>query len=137
MPHLVMESNPSNFKILGIWFTNDLKNCELRNLKEKSSEIKVLYKTWLERQITALGRVAVSQSLTLSKIIYPWILLPNPPDNLADALHKTVFDLVWNRKQDRIRRKTAIENIAEGALEIPEVRKYINALKLIWIRQEK
>ena len=25
MPHLQMEWNPPKFKILGIWFTNDLK----------------------------------------------------------------------------------------------------------------
>ena len=31
MPHLQMEWNPPKFKILGIWFTNDLKECEVLN----------------------------------------------------------------------------------------------------------
>ena len=94
-----MEWNPCKFKILGIWFTNDLKNCELLNFKEEFSEIKALYKTWLKRQITPLGRVAVSKSLILSKIIHLWILLPNPPDILVDALQKTVLEFVWNRNK--------------------------------------
>ena len=129
-----MEWKPCKFKILGIWFTNDLKNCELLNFKDKFSEIKALYKTWLKRQITPLGRVAVLKSLILSKIIQLWILLPNPPDNLVDELQKTVFEFVWIRKQDRISRKTAIKNITKGGLEIPKIRQYINALKLMWVR---
>ena len=68
------------------------------------------------------------------KDIQLWILLPNPPDNLVDELQKTVFEFVWNRKQDRISRKTAIKNITKGGLEIPKIRQYINALKLMWVR---
>ena len=78
IPHLHMEWNPCKFKILGIWFTNNLKNWELLNFKEIFFEIKALYKTWLKRQITPLGRVAVLKSLILSKIIHLCILLPNP-----------------------------------------------------------
>ena len=100
-------------------------------------EIKALYKVWLKRQITPLGRVAVLKSLILSKIIHLWILLPNPPDSLVDALQKTVFQFVWNRKQDRISRKVTVKTIAKGGLGIPNIRHYINALKLSWIRKLK
>ena len=31
MPHLKMVSNPTMFKILGIWFTQDLKECAAIN----------------------------------------------------------------------------------------------------------
>ena len=78
--------NPPNFKILGIWFNNNFKECELLTFREKLLEIKALYKVWLKRQKTPLGRVAVLKSLILSKIIHLWILLPNPPDSLVDAL---------------------------------------------------
>ena len=33
-PHLQMEWNPPKFKILGIWFTNDLKECEVLNFSD-------------------------------------------------------------------------------------------------------
>ena len=132
-----MDWNPPKFKILGIWFTNNLKECELLNFREKFLEIKALYKVWLKRQITPLGRVAVLKSLILSKIIHLWILLPNPPDSLVDALQKTVFQFVWNRKQDRISRKVTVKTIAKGGLGIPNIRHYINALKLSWIRKLK
>ena len=132
-----MEWNPPKFKILGIWFTNNLKECEVLYLSEKFLEIRALYKVWLKRQITPLGRVAVLKSLILSKIIHLWMLLPNPPDSLVNELQKTVFQFVWNRKQDRISRKIAVRSIAKGGLGIPNIKTYINALKLIWIRKLK
>lgn len=135
MPHLQMDWNPPKFKILGIWFTNDLKECEKLNFNEKLSEVKALYKIWLKRQITPLGRVAVLKSLILSKLVYLWILLPNPPNEFIETLQKTVFEFVWNRKQDRINRKTAVKSIKKGGLGIPDIKKYVSALKLIWIRK--
>ena len=114
MPNLHLDWNPPKFKILGIWFTNNLKECEQLNFREKFLEIKALYKVWLKRQITPLGRVAVLKSLILSKIIHLWILLPNPPDSLVDALQKTVFQFEWNRKQDRISRKVTVKNYCKG-----------------------
>ena len=131
MPHLYMEWNPPKFKILGIWFTNDLKDCEVVNFSEKFSEIRALYKVRLKRQIMPLGRVAVLKSLILSKIIHLWILPPHQPDNLVDELQKTIFQFVWNRKQDWISRKTAVRTTAKGGLGLPDIRNQINALKLV------
>ena len=65
------------------------------------------------------------------------MLLPNLPGNLVNELQKTVFQFVWNRKQDRISRKIAVRSIAKGGLGIPNIKTYINALKLIWIRKLK
>ena len=59
MPHLQMECNPATFKIIGIWFTNTLKDCEEINLRDKFAKIKAQYEVWMKRQITPLGRVAI------------------------------------------------------------------------------
>ena len=50
---------------------------------------------------------------------------------------RTVSQFVWNRKQDRISRKITVRSIAKGGLGIPNIKTYINALKLIWIRKLK
>ena len=34
-----MEWNPPKFKILGIWFTNNLDNCEKNNYSEMFAEV--------------------------------------------------------------------------------------------------
>ena len=135
MPHLQMDWNPKTFKILGIWFTNDLKDCIKINFDGKFLEIQLLYKTWLKRQLTPLGRVAVLKSLILSKIVFLWLLLPNPPDDFIDKLQSSIFQFIWDNKNDKISRNSSVKNTIDGGIGIPNVRHYISALKLTWIRK--
>ena len=135
LPHLKMDWNPPKFKILGVWFTADLIGCEQINYDNKFTEIKMLFKSWIKRLITPLGRIAVLKSLILSKIVQLWMLLPNPPDNFIDGLQKMCYLFVWNRKKDKISRKTVVMQICKGGLGLPDIRQFINALKLSWLRR--
>ena len=136
MPHLKMVWNPTMFKILGIWFTQDLKECAAINYNKKFDEVTKLFKIWSLRTITPLGRVAILKSLILSKLIHLWILLPDSPDNFVKDLQKICFQFVWNGKQDRIARKTTIKDVKSGGLNIPDIKTYILALKLRWIKKK-
>ena len=51
-------------------------------------------------------------------------------------LQKICFQFVWNGKQDRIARKTTIKDVKSG-LNIPDIKTYILALKLTWIKSLK
>ena len=93
MPHFNIVWNPSQFKILRVWFTQDLKGCEQINYNEKLSEEKALFNIWSKRLITPLGRVAILKSLILSKLVHLWILLPDPPYDFVNNLRKCVFNL--------------------------------------------
>ena len=70
MEHLGMEWNPQKFKVLGIWLTNNVDDCERINYAEKFEEMKRLMELWIKRCITPLGRVAILKSLILSKLIH-------------------------------------------------------------------
>lgn len=135
MPHLKITWNPAKFKILGIWFTQDLQECEKLNYDEKLAEIKTLFKIWMKRLITPLGRVAVLKSLIVSKLVYLWILLPNPPELWINKFQKLCFQFVWNKKQDRIARKISMKEVKSGGLGIPDLHTYIASLKIMWIRK--
>lgn len=137
MQHLNINWNPQLFKILGVWFTQDVKDCEKINYEEKLSEIKALFKIWMRRNITPLGRVAVLKSLILSKLIHLWMLLPDPPDDFINNLQKMCFLFIWNGKQDRISRKTTKRSVKNGGLNVPDIKKYIEASKLTWLRKFK
>ena len=127
-PHLKMKWNPCKFKILGIWFTPDLNECENMNYNDKLIEVKILFKIWAQRTITPLGRIAVLKSLILSKLIHLWILLPDPPDHFIQKLQKACFQFVWNGKRDKINRKTAVKTVKQGGLNIPDTQIYIYML---------
>jgi exonuclease III/uncharacterized protein (UPF0305 family) len=135
MTHLSLIWNPVKFKVLGVWLTNDLKDCVALNFNEKFEEAKRLFLQWMRRCITPLGRVAVLKSLILSKLIHLWILLPNPPQEYLKNIQKICFAFVWNEKNDKIARRTSCKSVKEGGLGIPNVDHLMQALKVTWIRK--
>ena len=55
----------------------------------------------------------------------------------VNNLQKMCFKFIWNNKQDKISRKTAIKSIKSGGFGVPDIRKSISALKIMWIRKLK
>ena len=94
MQHLDIAWDPQFFKILGITFTNDLHDMIEINFRPRLNEIESLYRVWIKRQVTPLGRIAVLKSLVLSKLIFLWILLPNPPQNIVNDIQNSVYKFV-------------------------------------------
>lgn len=135
MPELNLNWNPKYFKVLGIWLGRDLKEIELKNYSEKMSQVQILFKIWAKRSITPLGRIAILKSLILSKLTHLWLLLPNPPDDFVSNIQQLCYKFVWNNKQDRINRRTVVRNVQCGGMGIPDIKQYMSALKLTWIRK--
>ena len=135
LPDIDMDWNPPKFKILGIWFTKDGKDMENLNMKEKFGEVKRLYNIWLKRTSTPLGRVAILKSIILSKLVYLWILLPNPPNSVIQQIQKMSIEFVWNQKRDKIKRSVAIHPVEEGGIDIPYIKAFIYSLKLTWFHK--
>ena len=135
LPHLNMTWNPPKFKILGIWFTNNLENMDSLNYDEKFYEVQKLLAIWLQRTNTPIGRTAVLKSLILSKLIYLWILLPNPPNNTLKKLQSDIFNFVWDKKNDKIKRSISIRQIKDGGINIPHIETYVQSLKLTWMKK--
>ena len=69
LPHIKIDWNPPKFKILGVWLTADLTDCEEINYNNTFSEMKILFNIWIKRTITPLGKIAILKSLILSKIV--------------------------------------------------------------------
>ena len=135
LPHLNMTWNPLRLKILGIWFTYNLEGMERMNTCDKYLEARTLFNCWAKRSNTPIGRVAVLKSLILSKLIYLWNMLPNPPDDFIESLQKKCFNFVWDGKRDKIKRSISVYHTKEGGINIPDVKAYIQALKLAWMKR--
>ena len=135
MGHLGMDWNPENFKILGVWFTKDLNECIELNFSEKLNEIKQMFKIWIKRQLTPLGRIAILKSLILSKLTYLWLLLPNPPGDSVKMLQQMCYNFVWCKKPDKISRKVAHKSVKNGGIGLPDIKTFILSLKLSWMRK--
>ena len=54
LPHLNMNCNPKQFKILGVWFTSGLSKMAELNITDKFNEPKRLFNIWAKLSITPL-----------------------------------------------------------------------------------
>ena len=63
------------------------------------------------------------------------MLLPNPPDNVIQKIQIACFEFVWDKKPDKIKRTLSIHDIENGGIGIPNIRAYIQALKLSWLKK--
>lgn len=135
MSHVDMCWNPPKFKVLGIWLNNNLENLDDLNFQDKYYETKRLFNIWAKRIVTPLGRIVILKSIILSKLIYLWIMLPNPPDKQIEKLQKECYKFIWDNKVDKIKRTVAVRRIKDGGLNIPDLKIYIITLKLNWIRK--
>jgi hypothetical protein len=105
------------------------------NLTDKFNETKKLFNTWMKRTITPIGKVAILKSLILSKLIYLWIMLPNPPDDQIRQLQLQCYKFIWDNKNDKIKRTIATHTIQNGGIGIPHLETYIKSLKLTWLKK--
>ena len=127
--------NPPKFEILGITFTNDLKDITDMNLTGKIDKIAEEIKRWKKRKLTPLGRVAVIKSLLLSQIVHILISLPEPSCAVKTKLQNMFFSFLWEDKPDRIKRKVTYQKIEHGGLGMPDINTFIKSLKVTWIRR--
>lgn len=135
LKQLKMNWNPPKFKILGLWFTNNLEEMAELNFKEKFNEAKKLFNIWSKRTSTPLGRVAILKSLILSKLTYLWILLPNPPNTLIQQIQLMSIKFIWDNKRDKIKRTVAVHKIEDGGINVPYIKAFIKSLKIIWLKK--
>lgn len=123
------------FKILGVTFTTEVYNIWDVNTNEIFAKIENLCKQWAKRKLTLLGRITVIKSLAMAKFIHLFLALPNPPGELIKKLEKIFFKFLWNSGPDRIKRTIIIKNLNVGGLRMINIRYFIKALKISWLRR--
>jgi len=82
-----------------------------------------------------LGRLTVVKTLALSKLTSLFLTIPNPSTNLIKDLQKMFFKFIWNDGPDKISRVTITQDVCNGGLRAVDVKKFIQALKVTWIRR--
>ena len=83
--------DPGIFTVLGIKFSTDVKQITSINCEGKLTEINRILNTGSKRQITPLGKITVNKTLALSRLIYLFGNLPDPPDDFLHELSTLLF----------------------------------------------
>ena len=122
-------------KALGVVFSPLVFNIWDLNSKEVLLKVKNILNQWSRRKLTLIGRITVIKSLALSKFVHLFISLPAPPNELIKELEKMFYKFLWNSGPDRIKRRIIIKNIEYAGLRMVELRSFIKALKVSWLRR--
>ena len=127
----------NNAKALGIVFNNknDTDNTFSLNLLPKIDAFCNCLKQWQHRKLSLIGRITVIKSFAFPKLIYPLSVLPNPPYHYIKQITTAMFEFLWNKKTDKIKKKVITGRYEDGGLKMLDIEKFINSLKASWIKR--
>ena len=93
-------------KILGILFSEDLKEAKMINWQKVLEKIKNHNNKLSQRYLTFSGKGTILNTLILAKTTFLSNIFPIP-QNVLTKLHKYIFSYIWqNKNVEPISRKT-------------------------------
>ena len=121
-------------RILGIYFSYDQDACDELNFSNRIDKAKRILTWWATRNLTLYGRVQIIKTFIMSQFLYVTSAMPIPP-TFIKRINKMVFEFIWNRGRDRLKRTTVISSVANGGLQAPDFQTMVNAARLKWIKK--
>ena len=120
-------------KILGIWFSST-DCCVSQNLNPAINQIRNTINMWCQRDLSLKGRITVSKSLLVSKLIYIISCVIIPEVNLK-SIQTLIMKYVWRGRPPKVKNKVICQSITDGGLAAADVQVTYTSLKLSWIRR--
>ena len=119
---------------LGTWFYKDQNRINDYNLNEKYKLFEGVLHFWKSKNINTLERIKVVKTYALSKIHFTLSSLTTP-NQFIDKIQKSINEFIWNYKKPKIKQEVAYNNIQMGGLSIPNVKKFVQANRVMWIKR--
>ncbi len=117
-------------RYLGIYIGHDEQECNRLNFQDKVDQIDEVLKQAEKRNVTLFGKVCLIKALAISKITYVATCL-DVPDRTIKDIDQRLFRYLWG-KRDRIKRKSAINTLQKGGLNMIDLKSHLCALKAAW-----
>ena len=119
-------------KILGVHFSYDRKGNDDLNFSLKLRKLQTKLDMWSARSLTLFGRVLITKTLGISQIISSASNI-EVPDTIAGTLKKKLFNFIWRKKKDKIKRTVLYQDLEKGGLRMTDVDLMFKSLGLAWI----
>ena len=123
---LVMKWMHTPAKILGVHFSYDRRGNDDLNFSLKLRKLQTKLDMWSARSLTLFGGVLITKILGISQIIYS-------ASNIEGTLKKKLFNFIWRKKKDKIKRTVLYQDLEKGGLRMTDVDVMFKALRLAWI----
>ena len=122
-------------KFLGITISLDKNEFFTLNYESHLKKLKTILDIWSQRDLTPIGKITIIKSLALSQLTYLFSTLSNPPENYIKKLEHVLFKFIWKGKPDKINRNTLCGKKENGGLKMTNIRNFIDALKIAWVKR--
>ena len=103
------------FKTLGTYFSTDVEEAKLLNIKDRLEKIKNIVTTRKGRALTLKGKLTIVKSLIVPHIL-TLTLCFQPSKKLMADIESLVTEFVWNHEKALIGKNTLIQPISHGGL---------------------
>jgi hypothetical protein len=120
------------FDILGITFSDNWGRMSEINYFNKVKNMNNLFRIWKMRDLSIIGKIMITKSLGISKLLYVASMLYTGEETLAEV-QTHINDFVWNSKPPKVKMDTLIKQIPQGGLKLVDFRTQVKALVLNWI----
>ena len=122
----------SPVKILGIYFSYNIKENNELNFYKKIQKLKTKLDMWSSRNLTIFGRDMLLKTLGISQLIYSASNL-NVPKGIVEILRTKYFKFLGKTKKDKIKRSGLYQNLDNGGIRMTDFDIMLKAPKLAWI----
>lgn len=122
------------FNILGITFFVETQRIAEHNCSIKLVEVRKLLDQWSWRVLSITGKIKVIKSLAVSKFVHLLTTLLTPNESFLKELETLFYSFICGGKDDKIARKTIINDIEDGGLKVSDIRSLAKALRISWIK---
>ena len=129
-----LECGNTEFSMLGLHFSTNLKDIPYINFTETLRKIKKEMGNWKSRLLTPFGRITLIKTLFLPKLIHLFMSLP-VPIALLQEINSLMYEFLWDSKPDKVKRKTICAKYSNGGLRMTDSFNFEKVLKLSWIRK--
>ena len=89
--------------------------------------------SWSDRNLTLLGKIAILESLVVSKIIYLLSSLQSPPGVIKE-INGLLYDFLRDSKGDKIKRPETKNEYNKGRLKMNDLESFNESLKIKWVK---
>ena len=119
-------------RTLGIFVSYDEIANEKRNFMLKVQKLNTNLDIWRSRKLSLFGRVLITKSLGIPHLIYSKSMLVTPLE-VVSSVTTSLFDFIWCKKPDKIKRQVMYQDYVDGGLRVPNMEVMAKSLKLAWI----
>ena len=119
-------------KALGIHFSYNSKENIKQNFEKRLVNMQSSLNIWKSRDLTITGRILLSKSFGISKLLYAASMTTVPNYIIAEG-SKIIRDFIWAGRKPKLKWKTLTNSYLDGGLQAPDIACQIKSLRCAWI----